>query len=720
MVLYNGQLKNYDFLKNSHYKRKHKKGAKKTFYCDDIFTFDIETTSGWINEHGNIIKYKAGKPSEYWNNLEPVSLCYIWQFSVNDTVYYGRELNDFLNVLSDTPKDINIIIWVHNLSFEFHFLVNILHNVQPFCRQPHKPMKFTSGDFPHIEWRCSYMLTRLSLATWGEQLGCKKLVGALDYEKIRTPKTPLTKTKLDYAERDCIVVYNGIKDYLKKYQYQTDIPLTQTGTVRREVKELLTSDSYYVKYLKKLVPHNADEYERLRAVFAGGYTHANRAKAGIIQSGIIEHYDFASSYPCEMVKQKYPWSPWIYLGTHEIPPLDSFNDRAYIMLLHFENIECITFNTYIQASKCAGCGFRLDNGRLLYATSCDLWVTEQDYLTIKETYRWKKIEVLDVYMSYKKYLPTPFIKYLLELYGNKTSLKGSEEGTSEYDLYMQSKQYINSLFGMCVTALIQSDVTFNEKSGEWGIDVLTEEMVNKHLEKLRSWSPREKRYFLSYSWGVYVTAYARRDLWRCLLGEKSENGYYKNDVNVIYADTDSLFMCGKQDFTWYNKDTINALDVAMDYHKLNRNLTRPKDRDGERQQLGVFDKESDCSEFITLGAKRYCERRVKDNKLHLTVSGINKDAVYILKDNIENFKNGIDFDKDFSTVNKKLVTYINNQPPIVWPDGYKSDCKSGVNLRRNGYKLTITKEYKDLINYIEYDTNQLSEEFQNHLRGYWI
>lgn len=718
MVLYNGQLKNYDFLKNSHYKRKHKKGAKKISYCDDIFTFDIETTSGWINEHGNIIKYKKGKTAEYWNSLEAVSLCYIWQFSVNDTVYYGRELNDFLTVLNDIPKDINIIIWVHNLSFEFHFLVNILNNVQPFCRQPHKPMKFTSGDFPSIEWRCSYMLTRLSLATWGEQLGCKKLVGNLDYEKIRTPKTPLTKKELKYAERDCIVVYNGIKDYLKKYQYQQDIPLTQTGTVRREVKELLTSDTHYVKYLKKLVPHNADEYERLRAVFAGGYTHANRAKAGIIQSGIIEHYDFASSYPCEMVKQKYPWSPWIYLGTHEIPPLDSFNDRAYIMLLHFENIECITFNTYIQASKCAGSGFRLDNGRLLYATTCDLWVTEQDYLTINETYRWKKIEVLKVYMSYKKYLPTAFIKYLLELYGNKTSLKGSEEGTADYDLYMQSKQYINSLFGMCVTALIQSDVLYN--NGEWSIDILTKEQVNKHLEKLRSWSPREKRYFLSYSWGVYVTAYARRDLWRCLLGEKNKKGYYKNDINVIYADTDSLFMCGKQDFTWYNNDTINALDAAMDYHKLNRNLTRPKDRKGERQQLGVFDKESDCSEFITLGAKRYCERRVKDDKLHLTVSGINKDAVYILKDNIENFKDGLDFDKDFATVNKKLVTYINNQPPIVWPDGYKSNCKNGVNLRRNGYKLTITKEYKDLIHYLEYDTNQLTEEFKNHLRGRWI
>ena len=86
MIKYVSQLKEYDFLKNSHSKRKHKKGSKKITWCDDIFTFDIETTSAWINEKGNVIKYKAGKSADYWNNLQPLALCYIWQFSVNDTV----------------------------------------------------------------------------------------------------------------------------------------------------------------------------------------------------------------------------------------------------------------------------------------------------------------------------------------------------------------------------------------------------------------------------------------------------------------------------------------------------------------------------------------------------------------------------------------------------------------------------------------------------------
>lgn len=720
MIRYVGQLKEYDYMKNSHVKRKHKKGAKLEKYCDDIFTFDLESTSAWINENGNIIKYKKGRSSEYWNSLEPVSLCYIWQFSINDIVYYGRSIEDFKQVIEDIPCDIHIIIWVHNLSWEAHFLMNIFSDLTMFCRQSHKPMYLYSESHKNIEFRCSYMLTRLSLATWGEQLHCKKMVGDLDYEKIRTPLTKLTDKEMSYCKRDCEVVYKGIQYYLKRYDTQWDIPLTQTGTVRREVKTLLTNNPEYVKFMKKLVPRDAKEYARLRKTFAGGYTHANRAKAGIVQTGgpdgIIEHYDFASSYPCELTKQKYPCAPWVYTGKHEIPSDKDFEKFAYIMRLRFNHIECLTFNTYIQSSKCDGYNFKYDNGRVISADWLEIWVTEQDYLTIRDTYRWEgDVEVKYMYYSFKKYLPTPFIKYLLELYENKTTLKGSEEGTAEYDLYMQSKQYINSMFGMAVTSLVQADVHYNNSTREFTTDILTDKKVEEHLEKLRSWSPREKRYFLNYSWGVWCTAYARRDLWRCILGENGEN-----DIDVIYADTDSIFINGRHDFTWYNNETIAALDVAMDHHGLSRELTRPIDKKGKPHQLGIFEKEDDIIEFMTLGAKRYVERRSSDKKLHLTVSGINKDAVYMLKDNIENFRDGLNFDKDFPTVSKRLPTYINNQPPLTWPDGYKSTCTSGVNLRRNGYKLSVTDEYKALIKYATISKSDLPQEFINHLRGRWI
>ena len=73
-----------------------KNHAKK--YADIIATFDIETTSCWIRED-EIITYEKGLTNEYWNNLEPLALCYLWQCSVDDVVYYGRELESFLLLL---------------------------------------------------------------------------------------------------------------------------------------------------------------------------------------------------------------------------------------------------------------------------------------------------------------------------------------------------------------------------------------------------------------------------------------------------------------------------------------------------------------------------------------------------------------------------------------------------------------------------------------------
>ena len=468
-----------------------KKGSITNKYCNDILTFDIEVTSAWL-ENGKIIGYKKGYDNDYWNSLTPLALPYLWQFSFNDKVYYGRELRDFEKVLSDLPVNCEIIIWVHNLSYEMHFLNNFLEWENVFARTPHKPIKCTPKKYPNIEFRCSYMLTRLSLESWGKQIGWHKDVGYLDYEAIRTPYTELTDKELQYGEDDCLVVYHGIQEYVKRYKTVRDIPLTQTGTVRREVKNMLTEDKTYVKDIKKLIPRSAREYKMLMKVFSGGYTHANRFYVETVVRGYIEHYDFASSYPTVMICEKYPMTPWFYSMSKELPTDEEMEDKAFILKLKFRNIRCITMNTYIQASKCSGGNFVYDNGRIIKADVLSIVITEQDWLTIRETYEWDECIVEAKYYSKKKYLPKKFIDYILELYHNKTTLKDIPEME---DLYMQSKQYINSMFGMCVTAIVQPDVEFD--GIDWNVPPLTEKKVNERLDKLRNWNSREKRYFLS-------------------------------------------------------------------------------------------------------------------------------------------------------------------------------------------------------------------------------
>lgn len=721
MELYNHQLleRKINIRKyRNHHKQKDGKSSIQ-YFCDDILTFDIEVTSAWIDENNNIIGYKKGFSSDYWNSLKPLALPYIWQFSINDDVYYGREFNDFINVLDDIRRrKLTCIIWVHNLAYEFQFLCNILTWKSVFAKTPHKPMKCISNEYPNIEFRCTYMLTRLSLESWGKQIGMPKKVGDLDYEKIRTPLSQLNDKEMGYCERDCIVVYKGIKKYIEKYDNQWKIPLTQTGTVRQVVKELLFQDETYSKKIKRLVPKSAEEYKRLQQVFAGGYTHANRKYAGIVIEDYIEHYDFASSYPTVMIAEKYPMQPWT--TTTRVIEEELFDDYSFIYRIVFYEIETKSYNTYLQLSKCIHFEkTQLDNGRILKAKKVELYITEQDYITLNNNYTWGKIEIVEAYKSKKGYLPTPFVDYILQLYENKTELKDVD---GMEDLYLQSKQYINALFGMMVTAIIQANVTLEDDI--WSVEKLTEFFIDNKLNQLSSSNPREKRYFLSYSWGCWVTAYARRNLWKCI---------EKCDKDMIYCDTDSIFVIGKHDFTWYNNEIVKKLQIACEYHNIDFNRTRPKAPDGKICQLGIFDAEKPCSEFITLGAKRYVERRIEDNKLHLTVSGINKEAVALLRNDIYNFKDGFLFDKDgivkdengniiyenYECVNKRLLSYLNSMPSIKYPDGYISTYKYGINMRRNGYKLSVTDEYDDLLNFMQMSINDIPEESKMMLKGFF-
>ena len=674
-----------DQLKGIKYKTKWftKKGIK-VKRCLDIMTFDIETTSFFKDPDGNIIMYEPGRSAEFWNNCEKYALPYIWQFSFNDTVYYGREFSSFILLLGDLPTDCEFLIWVHNLSFEFVFLQNILHMTDVFARTPHKPMKSRSEEFPHIEFRCSYILTNLSLEKWGKQLDTKKLIGYLDYNVMRTPKTALSEDELKYCEYDCLVVYAGIKDHLKRYKHVWDIPLTSTGKVRRVVKKLVTNDREYMHDIKKCIPKSYEEYQLFQRVFSGGYTHANRKYVGK-EVNNVHHCDIASSYPFSLCAFKYPYNKWSYYGAR-MPDMKTFEYRAYIMELHFKKINCLSWNSYIQASKCRGSSLYYDNGRILYADELYITVTEQDFLTIYMNYEWEEIEVVNCWVCQKRYLPKIFIEYILKLYGDKTSLKGVEGFEDQYAI---SKQYINSLFGMCVTALISGDVEFDQEDPEqWTVNTITRDKVEDYLEKRKRWY--DKKYFLSYPVGCWCTAYSRRRLWEVF---EYRSDSFIMDNNLIYADTDSCFYTGDMSFDWFNEKAEKQLKAMCEEREIDFELTRPKDPNGKPHPLGVMEFEPDSDVFKTLGAKKYLEQR--DGKLYMTVAGVPKKAVGCLS-SMQDFKEGFIFDKDNEYMHKLEHTYLTDMEPVIMPDGYKSFFRYGINLRPTSYELSVPDVYQDV------------------------
>lgn len=692
---YNANLATYPLT--IRIQRSHKKGESKNIrmFCEDIFTFDIETTSFFYGEDLEPFLYKEGKDPDYYKQFNAGALPYIWQFGINNRYYYGRDIKDFEKVLEDFPPDLKVIIWIHNASFEWHFL-DFLTWDKVFARSKHKPIKFSCAEFPNIEFRCTLTLENMSLAEWGDRLGLPKLVGYLDYNQLRTPLTPLDADAYKYAQRDLEVMYLGLTKEREEYGSLWSIPLTSTGKIRLIVKDLLMSDNAYVNFIHSLVPETPYDYKTSQLIYQGGYTHSNRTKVGYTfyndDGKHGGHVDYTSSYPFEMVCARVPMSLWGY-APQEIPNAEDRDLYAYKMHLVFYGLRSELQNTYIASSHCMCKDYELDNGKVMRAGVCDIWVTEQDYNIIERAYTWERVDVVSVYRARKGYLPIKFVELVLDFFERKA--KDSK-----------LKPLFNSLYGMCVTALIQAEIVWKNETGEWSSTHLTSDKVVEHLDKLRRY--KDKRYFLNYDWGCWISNGARCRLWNDII--------IPYDKHIIYADTDSAFTDIKIDFSEYNESIRQRLKKVCEERGLDYNKTKAYKKDGTLSELGCLTNEEEWTEFKTLGAKRYVERWKSDGKLHLTVAGINKEAVTCLNDDIENFKNGLVFDKDADDVSKLLHTYFDGQPDIIFPDGYISTQRRGVNLRPNGYKLTTDPSFDELLDAI---ANRGVEAFDIHNRGVW-
>lgn len=218
------------------------------------------------NEQLNTIEYLKLTDKE-----KEITKCqatmYIWMFGINNIVYYGRtyeELKAFLLRLETWGTNAKKIVFIHNLSFEFEFLRNIFNFKNVFSRKAHRVIKCELEEY-NIEMRCTLYMTNVKLEKLPDvyKLNTVKLVGNMDYSKARHFKTKLTKKEFAYCENDCLVIYEYIKKELEIYETVKDIPLTSTGQVRRELKELVKKDYDYKNTVRKAVNTDGHLYNLL-------------------------------------------------------------------------------------------------------------------------------------------------------------------------------------------------------------------------------------------------------------------------------------------------------------------------------------------------------------------------------------------------------------------------------------------------------------------------
>lgn len=666
-------------MKSWKYYRGHEVNSKRK-YDNTIYTFDIETSS-YLILHDRIIP-----ASDYLKLSEedketsvPQATMYIWQFSVNEEVYFGRtwhELKCFLDLLEENSHK-NKIVFVHNLSFEFAFFSHFLKIKSVLSRKSRKVMTCQLEDY-NIEFRCSLYMTNVKLSKLAEMyyLPVKKQVGDLDYTKLRTSLTPLTDVEMQYCEYDCLVVYEYIKLELKTYKYVNRIPVTSTGQVRRELQQSIKKDVYYKRIVSNSINIKPVVFNRLVESFAGGYTHANYMYSDeVIQN--VDSYDETSAYPYVMVAYKFPMKEFRECHiTKREQLLDKF---AYILRLKMYNIRCKFYNNFISVSKCNNIKNGVyDNGRIISAEEVDITLTDVDFKLFLDCYDCK-YEIIESYFSMYDYLPITFIKFILEKYKNKTEFK-NVEGKELF--YTKEKAKFNALYGMCVTNMIRDEVIFED--GMWQeIKLSNPEIYLKLLKE-------KKKSFLSFAWGVWVTAYARDNLLRRVM---------ELDSYVIYCDTDSIKLKQGYDktvFENYNKSVRDRIYKTAKILGLSPKLYEPEDNKKRKHLLGVFEYEGTYNKFITQGAKKYCVE--VNGKINITVAGVPKDGYKCVK-KIEDFRDNLIF--DYKYTNKLTIMYNDNQIPVDIVDylgvKYTVEDASGACFLPTQYELGKSLEYAKLL-----------------------
>ena len=584
--------------------------GKHVEYIDVTCTFDIETT-----------------------NSDADGFAYSFQTCIGGLVVVPRYFEDWAELIETlcdkwrVTEKRKLIIYVHNLGYEFTYLIQLLTLRWGDCKalytKSRKPLilEFSNG----IEFRDSLKLFQKSLARATE--GCKheKLKGDLDYTVYRTPDTPLDDKEFAYCVNDVLGLYEAIERMKKEHGFNAaTLPLSNTALVKQEVNKTVNKDKGFDPIRKALTLTKSQTYLAYKAM-AGGDTHGARWKAGYTFTN-CNSYDFKSAHPSQQLLWKFPSGQPIDLP--ENTPEEDMNaiidngmgwvGQVAVSGLHIKD-ECP--DPCISVSKCINTEVITDsdNGRVLdTAGTLIFFCDSNDWQRIRDGYEYEEMTALDSFAFRLSYLPDSFRMAIFEKFKIKETMKGSPE-------YMFSKICVNTIYGATAQKQIRDEYTADigetidfEKLG-WEKNL--EDMDDKEVEKAQN-----KKNTFPFLWGLWTASLTRLKLWRLL----KIVGWDK----VIYWDTDSCKFEGAK------VPAVEEYNREIQEQCKKRGVVVDK-ADGEKVYIGVAEDEHPDAdfgykEFRFLHAKCYAARTY-EGKLESTIAGVGKkEGVAALKDDIEN------------------------------------------------------------------------------------
>lgn len=730
---------------------------KKKQYYNIPCAFDIETSSFYVLDNGQITNkishdtQQKGKHKKRKTSARKVAITYAWTFGIYGFVILGRTWEEFIRVTDTLVNELKLddkrrlLIYCHSLGYEFQFLRHWMKWKNVFSVKTREPVYALAVN--GLEFRCSYILSGYSLENLADELRdykIEKLVGYLDYTKIRHTKTTLNDKEIQYCTHDTKIVMEYIYETIEKDGDITKIPLTKTGYVRNYCRTECFADEnkvknklvkgYKYKNLMRTLTVSPAEYDSLHDCFQGGFTHANSFYSTQLVLDVTS-LDITSAYPTVMICERFPMSKGEKVYVRSKEQFKRYLTKYCCMFtIEFYNLESeFHYDSYISASKCRELeGAIINNGRVVSAKHLITTINEVDYSVIKKMYTAGRMLVGNFWIYEKGYLPTPFVKSILKLYQDKTRYKGVSGKELEYAI---AKNLLNACYGMTVTDINQEEIKYlddwiEESKPERPLKSNFKNDIESYLEAMENYEKDKAAYdnkkenekiaaiikynhsasrFLFYPWGVWVTSYARRNLMSAIL----EFG-----PDYVYSDTDSVKVRHIEKHLDYvnkfNSLIRQQLIEAMRYHGIDEKAIEPKNNKGVEKCLGIWDFDGHYDKFKTLGAKRYLvkysnDERNKDElkgQYQLTVSGLNKQiclphliSEYGEENLFKIFDDGFYVDEDYT--GKNTHTYIDTER-----EGFVTDYngvqehyyeKSSVHIEAASYNLSLASEYVDFI-----------------------
>lgn len=695
----------------------------------------------------------------------------------------------------DDSNDIYLNIYVHNLPFDYAFLMKAFDIRTLFCSATHRPYYVLT--WCGAKFIDTVVLTQKTLEQLGNDLtmfNIKKQVGDLDYRKIRTSDTTFTKKERGYIVSDTMVLAAYMVELCRKdYDlYLCRVPLTQTGKVRNYLQKLchgninmlreLIDDGFefnkfnghdlngkelkkanavlkdknaskeerenaeetfskfkthinnlYKKEIRKrLRIDNLEDYFQMKKTYSGGYTHANVDHVEDVVDNVAS-FDFTSSYPTVMVSEEYPMSHYIRVKYDDVTFLKKLKNakkdhKCYFFEVTFDSLKqdySAAMDSYLSDSKvkatykdingnvdtkyiseigsdaCAQNGIIVNNGRVVNACKCSVYTTSVDWEIISKVYKFGHAHFSKIMQFGTGYLPTQMIISVLHFYEKKTTLKHVKGQEHQYMLY---KEQLNSLYGMTVQDPINDVITYHDSKQEW-----TQRKAAVDDKAIDGYNNSQSR-FLYYPWGIMIAAYARRNLW---------TGIIECGNDYIYSDTDSIKIKNKDKhldyIEKYNQEIVKKLKKTCRYYDIPYDKMAPKDINGNRHQLGIWDADDGFySHFKTLGAKRYIDISKDDNSFECTIAGLPKkngakwminkaqikhDGTVIKEANIEKLFDVFDNEMTIpeNSTGKLTHTYVDkyNGFDITDYQGHKTHIPAGMGcfLSPASFTLSLSEKF---------------------------